>query len=224
MKRLALVLCAATAYAAPASEADQVAPIDGEGSAAAGSAAEWRRGAIDGEGSAAAEWRRGVIDRALAAVQALGATGRAALQARLTTAARERCHADAAPPAVACLIDAARAQCAGDAGCAAAADVAITNLRGEGDFVSTADRARLLRGSADYRAALDAELHRRYAVLAAELVLAGPRASEGAAIDELCRERDRALHACAPGDAACVPSLPWSRCVAALVWYVGGAP
>ena len=30
-----------------------------------------------------------------------------------------------------------------------------------------------------------------------------------AAIDRLCAERDRAVHACMPGDAACVPSIPW---------------
>src|ERR1051325_11313115 len=39
--------------------------------------------------------------------------------------------------------------------------------------VAEATRIRLVRGSADYRAALAGELHRRYAVLASELVLAG---------------------------------------------------
>jgi len=48
--------------------------------------------------------------------------------------------------------------------------------------------------------------------------------SDGVEIDRLCAQRDRALHACEAGDAACVPSLPWSRCVAALVWFVGGSP
>jgi hypothetical protein len=45
---------------------------------------------------------------------------------------------------------------------------------------------------------------------------------DAAAIDQLCAHRDRAIHACQPGDTACVPSLPWSRCIAALVWFVGG--
>ena len=69
-------------------------------------------------------------------------------------------------------------------------------------------------------------------MLAAELVLAGSAAALGSAasgdearaIDELCAHRDRTLHVCQAGDAACVPSLPWSRCVAALVWFVGGGP
>ena len=103
-------------------------------------------------------------------------------------------------------------------------------------WVDEATRFRLVRGSADYRAALAAELHRRHAALAAELVLSGTArsttpsgrpgdsatAGEAAAIDGLCVRRDRAIHACPPGDTACVPSLPWSRCVAALVWFIGG--
>jgi hypothetical protein len=91
-----------------------------------------------------------------------------------------------------------------------------------------------VRGSADYHAALAAELHRRYAALAAELVLGAetsppdPRSGdlgghrEAFAIDQLCARRDRAIHACEPGAAACVPSLPWSRCAAALIWFIGG--
>jgi hypothetical protein len=170
------------------------------------------------------------VARALAAVRGLGPDGCAALDRALYDAARARCRADAGTPAASCLIAAARAACAGDAGrarCEAAADVIATNLRGQTALVDDATRFRLIRGSADYRAALAAELHRRYAVLAAELVLAGPGAAPGdeaRAIDELCAHRDRALHACRAGDAACVPSLPWSRCVAALVWFIGGGP
>lgn len=166
------------------------------------------------------------VREALTAVRALGSAGRDALDRDLYAAARAKCRADAAPPAADCLIDAARAICKGDgdAACAAAADVIATNLRAVDDFVDETTRARLVRGSTDYHAALATELHRRYAALAAELVLAGGTGDEAAAIDHLCRERDRKIHACAPGDAACVPSLPWSRCVAALVWFVGGAP
>src|SRR5262249_61765384 len=80
------------------------------------------------------------------------------------------------------------------------------------------------RGGAPSRPPPPPALPRRYAVLAAELVLAGTTADDATAIDRLCAERDRALHACAAGDTACVPSLPWSRCVAALVWFVGGGP
>jgi len=168
------------------------------------------------------------VARALAAVRALGAEGRAELDRQLYTAARTRCHGDTAAPAASCLIDAARAACATDpdrARCEAAADVIVANLRAATALVDDATRIRLVRGSADYRTALAAELRRRYAVLAAELVLSGAGGGDDArAIDDVCARRDRALHACEPGDAACVPSLPWSRCVAALVWFLGGGP
>jgi hypothetical protein len=169
----------------------------------------------------------GYVARALAAVRGLGPAGCEELDRALYSAARSQCHADTATPTVDCLIGAARAACASAADrarCAAAADVAITNLRAQAAFVDDATRIRLVRGSADYRAALAAELRRRYAVLASELVLAGATGDDAQAIDALCAQRDRTLHACQAGDAACVPSLPWSRCVAALVWFVGGSP
>jgi hypothetical protein len=175
--------------------------------------------------------RAAYVARALAAVRGLGPAGSDELDRTLYGAARSQCHADTGTPTVKCLIDAARAACAaagaggGDrARCEAAADVVVTNLRGQAQLIDDATRIRLVRGSADYRTALAAELRRRYAVLAGELVLAGSGGGdEAAAIDALCAQRDRTLHACQPGDAACVPSLPWSRCVAALVWFVGGA-
>ncbi len=162
------------------------------------------------------------IARALAAVQALGPAGRDRLEREVYSAARTRCHAEAAPPAPSCLADAAAALCHGDAACEAAADVVATNTRAADDWVDEATRARLVRSSTDYRAALAAELHRRFAALAAELALSGGR--DAAAIDHLCRERDRAVHACQAGDDSCVPSVPWSRCVAALVWFAGSTP
>jgi hypothetical protein len=178
--------------------------------------------------AAAPEARTAYVARALAAVRSLGPAGCTELDRALYDAARARCRADAGTPAASCLIAAARAVCAGAADrarCEAAADVIATNLRGQTALVDDATRFRLVRGSADYHTALATELHRRYAVLAAELVLASPAAGDDArAIDELCAHRDRALHACQAGDAACVPSLPWSRCVAALVWFVGGGP
>jgi len=172
------------------------------------------------------------IARALAAVRSLGAAGSAELDRAVYEAARARCRADVATPAASCLVTAARAVCAGAAdraACEAAADVIVANLRGQTALIDDATRFRLVRGSADYHAALAAELHRRYAALAAELVLTGLAGAEqpggeARAIDELCARRDRTLHACLPGDAACVPSLPWSRCAAALIWFIGGAP
>jgi hypothetical protein len=173
--------------------------------------------------------RVGHVAEALAAVRELGPTGRDQLDRALYATARTQCHADTGTPAASCLIAAARAVCAPDADrprCQAAADVIVANLRAAPAWVDEATRFRLVRGSADYHAALAAELHRRYAALAAELVLGGQAGSasghDAAAIDQLCVTRDRAIHACQPGDTACVPSLPWSRCVAALVWFVGG--
>jgi hypothetical protein len=157
------------------------------------------------------------LSRALTAVHTLGAGGRDRLELELYTAARTRCHAD-----IACLAEAAAALCHGDPACEAAADVVAANTRAANDWVDEATRARLVRSSVDYRVALAGELHRRFAALAAELALAG--GTDAAAIDRLCRERDRTLHACRDDDTTCVPSLPWSRCAAALVWFVGSTP
>ena len=168
----------------------------------------------------------------LAAVRALGPDGRRRLARVLYDAARTQCRADASAASVGCLITVARAACASEpdrARCEAAGDVIVSNLRSVNGFVDEVTRARLVRGSTDYHAALATELHRRYAVLAAELVLRGAGGSTeetAAAIDELCAHRDREIHACRSigpvGDPACVASLPWSRCVAALVWFAGG--
>ena len=172
--------------------------------------------------TAIADDRVSQLARALAAVHDLGSTGRDHLELELYTAARTRCHAEVAPPAPACLVAAATELCHGDPTCEAAAEVAAANARATNDWVDEATRARLVRSSADYRAALAVELHRRFAVLAAELALAGGR--DAAAIDRLCRDRDRAIHVCRDDDTECVPSLPWSRCAAALVWFVGSSP
>jgi len=175
-------------------------------------------------GSAHAERdRRAYISRALTAVRSLGATGRTKLDRDMYTAARTRCRADDIAPAPACLIEAARGVCGSDATCLVAADVIATNLRGTNELLDDATRMRILRKASDYRADLTAELVRRYALLAAELVLVGRRADEAAAIDELCTHRDREIRACAPDATACIPSVPWSRCVAMLVWYIGGS-
>lgn len=167
--------------------------------------------------------RAAYVARTLAAVRALGPAGRDQLDRDIYTAARTRCHADIAPPTAPCLAEAARALCAGNADCEAAADVVAANLLSVSDFIDDATRVRLVRGSTDYRAALAAALRKRYASLAAEVAIAGP-SGDGAAIDRLCADRDRAIHACTPADAGCIPSLPWSRCVAAVVWFVGGTP
>jgi hypothetical protein len=164
--------------------------------------------------------RVGHLALALDAVHGLGPAGRDQLARDLYDASRTRCHADVATPTTACLVEAARALCRDDS-CKAAADVIVANLRASPDWIDEATRAKLVRSSADYRAALFGELQHRFGALAAELALANGR--DAAAIDKLCRERDRAVHACRDDDPTCVPSLPWSRCAAALVWFVGSA-
>lgn len=165
----------------------------------------------------AAADRVAYLSRALAAVHSLAPAERDRLELDIYTAARTRCHAD-----LACLADAAAAACKGDATCEAAADVIAANTRAANDWIDEATRARLVRSSADYRIALAAELRHHFAALAAELALAG--GADAPAIDRLCRERDRTVHACRDDDATCVPSLPWSRCAAALVWFIGSSP
>jgi hypothetical protein len=131
---------------------------------------------------------------------------------------------------VACLAAAADAVCAGKtdgaerAGCAAAADVVATNLHAENAFVPETTRMRLVAAGADYHGGVMREMRARLELLASELVLAmagsGGAAADGARIDTFCAERDRDVVACEPGAKLCVPSVPWQRCAAGLVWYV----
>lgn len=168
------------------------------------------------------------LQRALDALRALGDTGSRALDRELYAAVRARCRpAGSRPAATGCMVLAARAVCASrpdPAGCEAAADIALTDQHAEPDLLDEPTRIRLVNTSADYHAAALGELRARYALLAAELALAAPDA-DAAAIDRFCVERDRAGTACDPGAALCVPSLPWQRCAAALVWFLSrGAP
>jgi hypothetical protein len=157
----------------------------------------------------AADARVAYLREALDAVRGLGPDGRRALEDGLYTGARTRCRAALGPPTTACLLDLARSTCAGDAGCERAADVVLVAILSENDLVDEATRIRLVGQSADYRAAMRAELHARRAALAAELVLAEPGGDDElpARIDRFCRTRER--------DPA------WQRCAAALVWYIG---
>ena len=163
-------------------------------------------------GTATAGDRTSYIATALDAVHGLGAR-RAPLEADLYQACRQ---------AGACSDAIVEARCHDDAACTAAADIIVTNLRAANSWVDQSTRAQLVRSSTDYHTALSVELRKRYAALAAELVV-GANGS-AASIDHLCATRDREVHACKPGDIACVPSIPWTRCVAALVWFIGDSP
>jgi hypothetical protein len=149
------------------------------------------------------------LGEALAAVRGLGGDGRHALEDALYTGARTRCRADRTRPTMDCLLDLARATCAGDAACARAADVVLVAITSENDLVDEATRARLVATAADYRVAMRGELAVRRAALAADFVLAAPGddAELAARIDRFCSRRER--------DPA------WQRCAAALIWYIG---
>lgn len=151
-----------------------------------------------------------------AALAELAATDPVALERTVYDAIRTRCGAR---PAVRCMIDVAREACAAR-GCLAAADVIVTNQHAERDLLDEPTRLRLVRTSSDYHAGVLAELRSRYVLLAAELALSPPDAHLASRIDRLCVERDRVARRCAPGAAACLGSLAYPRCAAALVWFV----
>lgn len=162
------------------------------------------------------------LERALAGLRALG-DERTALEHELHEATRTKCGATA--PTTSCAREQALAVCASKPSrddCLAAADVIVTNQHAANALVDELTRVKLVRTSTDYHAALAAELHALFALLAAEFALAVPGrdADLPARIDRFCSERDRAVHRCAPGARACVPSLAWQRCAAGLTWYI----
>jgi len=161
--------------------------------------------------------------RALDGLRALGTAGRRAFELELHTGVRTKCRATGRPATTTCMIAVARSHCVqrpDPTACMAASDVILTNQHAEADLVDEQTRMRLVRTSSDYHAAVTAELWRRYALLAAELVLGSASTDLPARIDRFCTERDLTVHRCAPGAKACVPSLAWQRCVSGLAWYV----
>lgn len=152
------------------------------------------------------------LERALAE---LAATDPIALDRTLYDAIRTRCKA---PATVRCMIEIAREHC-GAKRCLAAADVIITNQHAERDLLDEQTRVRIVRAAADYHTGVLAELRARYAILAAELALARP-APLAAQIDQLCATRDQIARRCAPDAPACLGTIAYQRCAAALVWFV----
>ncbi len=164
-------------------------------------------------GPYAADARAAYVGRALDGVRRLGTAARGALEEELYAGARNRCRAGLGVPPLSCLLAVARDACArrpeqGPA-CALVADVIVTNQLAEPGLVTEGERMKILASAADYRAAMRAELSRRYAALAADLALAEPgtEAELPARIDRFCAGRER--------------PLAWQRCVAALVWHIG---
>lgn len=182
-------------------------------------------------GGYTADERIAYVQRALTALVALG-EARDRLEVELSNAARQKCGGSGSqPPRLPCLLEQAEKLCAssryGDAAtCAVAADVILVNLRSAGELVDEPTRVRLVRSAADYHDALLAELRKRYAVLAAELVIEDPEASSAppvsaTAVDRFCVRRDYRPKPprCDAPSATCVPSLSWQRCTAALAWF-----
>jgi hypothetical protein len=175
-------------------------------------------------GTASAD-RAAHLRSALATFSALGPAGRSALDLELYDAVRTKCRAGSTRPTATCMADAGKTVCGARpdrAACLAAADVILTNQHAEGDLLDDVTRMKLLRGSTDYHAAVNAELWKTYALLAAELALAPQGTDRADQIHAFCAGRDRTVHACEPGAKGCVPSLAYQRCAAALVWFVAG--
>ena len=160
----------------------------------------------------AREARVAHLENALAQLKSNDAV---ALDRALYEAIRTRCK----PATTVCMIAIARELC-GNRGCLAAADVLVTNQHAERDVLDEQTRMRLVRGSTDYHAAVLVELRARYALLAAELVLARPERTLAAQIDRVCVERDQIARRCEPGAVACLGTVAYQRCAAGLAWFV----
>jgi len=154
--------------------------------------------------------RRGAIDAALSKLVA-DADGARAMRTKIRDTARSKCRGSARSLVIRCYTEVARAACtSGDRGCLALADVIVTNQLGDASFVSDRERYSLMSEGDSFRAALDAELRRRYARIAADYTLARPGAAvDGTSIDAFCVQRAKRAR------------LPWQRCVSALVWFIG---
>ncbi len=232
MSRLIALVVAALGIAA--------LPVGADTGGSAGASASSDLDGSSGSGDAAALARVRAIAASLAALEASGDAG-VALEAELATALRSRCGADPSAVSWSCALATGRAVCEARptserARCAAAADVVLVNLRAANDWVDEATRVRLVRGATDYHRALLGELERRFAALAAELVLEeraltaelGARAGAGSAalLDRFCARRDYRPRPprCQAAAATCVPPLSWQRCVAALVWSISRPP
>lgn len=164
---------------------------------------------------------------ALDALAKLGPEARTALELELYTQVRAKCRTNTTRAGTPCMIEVGRTVCTAKpdrAACLAAADVMLTNQHAETDLIDDQTRMRLVRGSSDYHAAIGAELRAKYALLASELALAPPAGDPAAQIDAFCAQRDRAVHACEPGAASCIPSIAYQRCAAGLAWFLASQP
>jgi hypothetical protein len=164
----------------------------------------------------------GLID----AVRATDAATLANTRKYIQVIERNKCQAPEMTLRVGCLLEAAAQNCKqlkADARerCTRASDVIVTNQLGERVFVPNDVRFQIMSKQKDTRTAIARELHRRYALLVAELAMSdgfpGPRADGkalAAGIDKFCT------------DVASTRDLSWQYCAGAIVWFVatdGGA-
>jgi hypothetical protein len=162
--------------------------------------------------SYARDRRVAYIDRALGALRSMAPAATTALEDALQAGARSQCKAAYGRPPVNCLVQVAQSHCEARPpgeriSCHLVADVALANLLGESELIDDKTRIGLMNESGGFRAAMRAELRRRYATLAAEMALTTTHAAAAEQIDAFCAGTRR--------------TLPWQRCAAAIVWYVG---
>jgi len=134
---------------------------------------------------------------------------------------RNKCQAPNESLHVGCLLEAATRNCTqSDAAareqCRRVSDVIVTNRLSEKTFLPEDVRYEIMGSHRDYRTQLARELHRRYALLVAELSMspyfpgsAADRTSLAAGIEGYCRE------------VSGTRELAWQYCAAAVIWFIG---
>ena len=157
----------------------------------------------------------------LDAIEATDPTALANTSNYIYVVERNKCQAPDEALHVGCLLEAATRNCLQASSslrdqCRRASDVIVTNQLSEKAFVPEAVRYQIMDSHRDYRTAFARELHRRYAILVAELAMSdafpGSAANStalAAGIERRCRE------------VAGSRGMAWQSCVAAIVWFIG---
>jgi hypothetical protein len=158
------------------------------------------------------------------AIQTSDKDTRRAVADFIYAADRNKCQAPIESLHVGCLLEAAEHNCQtrgaqGDDrrdACLRLSDVIVTNRLSEGHFVPRDVRYELMEKNKDYRAALERELRKRYAIMVSQFVMSkhfpGSRADNAAlatGLEGYCRELSGQK------------DVSWQYCVAAVVWFIG---
>jgi len=131
---------------------------------------------------------------------------------------RNKCQAPVESLHIGCLLEAAARNCQSQTDkdkCMRLADVIVTNRLSEGWFVPRDVRYELMEKNKDYRAALERELRKRYAIMVGQFVMSRhfPKSTAGNAalatgLEAHCREL------------AGMKDVSWQYCVAAIAWFI----